>query len=92
MNLNDIIHHPLTALAVVVSAIGQLGIGWIEPAWGLISATSGMWFPAIAVTAGTILPKIGFESIGTPILVAAAILFVGVQLDKLLERLLTYRQ
>lgn len=86
MNLNEVLNHPITALAVVLSAVGQFSIGWIEPVWSLVSATSGMWFPAIAVTAGTIMPEIGLEGIGTPLLVGAAILFVGVQLDRLADR------
>lgn len=87
MEVKELLAHPVTALAAVVSVVGQLGFGWFEPVWSLISATSGMWFPAIAVTAGTIFPEVGLKSLGTPVLLAAALLFVAVQLDRLFERI-----
>ena len=88
--LKNIILHPLTAVAFVVSAIGQLSIGWIEPVWALISATSGYWFPAIATTATTLLPELGYGDLGTNLLIAAAIVFVAVQLDRLVDRVQTF--
>ena len=88
--LKEFIYHPLTAGALGLSAIGQLGFGAFEPLWSLVSATSGMWFPAIAVTAGTIAPEIGFADLGTNVLLAAAIVFVGVQLDRLISRAKTW--
>ena len=84
--LKTLLLHPLTTVAVVVSAVGQLSIGWVEPVWALISATSGYWFPAIATSSTTLLPEIGYGSEGTTVLVAAAIVFVGVQLDRLIDR------
>lgn len=84
--LRETVTHPVTAIAFVVSALGSVGLGAFEPVWGLVSATAGMWFPAIAVTAGTILPEIGLGDAGTTILVTAAIVFVIVQLDKLADR------
>jgi hypothetical protein len=90
MEIRELLTHPLTAGAVVLSAIGQLGFGLVEPAWGLVSATAGTWFPAIAVTAGTIFPQIGLGDLGTQVLVAAAIVFVAVQLDRLLDKASDY--
>jgi len=86
MDIKEILAHPLTAIAVLVSTVGQLGFGVFEPAWSLISATSGLWFPAIATTGATILPEIGYEQLGTSLLLAAAVVFVGVQLDRMVDR------
>lgn len=86
MGAREILKHPVTALMVVLTALAQAGVGLFEPLWSLISATSGMWFPAIAVTAGTIFPEIGLGGIGTQALLVAAAVFVAVQLDKLLDR------
>lgn len=88
--LKNLLLHPLTTVAVVLSAVGQLSIGWVEPAWALVSTTSGYWFPAIATTATTLLPEIGYGSEGTTLLVAAAIVFVGVQVDRLVDRVQTF--
>ena len=90
MKGKELLTHPLTALAFVGSAIGSVGFGLIDPAWGLISATAGVWFPAIAVSAGTILPELGYGSLGTQVLLAAAIVFVAVQLDRLADRVAKY--
>lgn len=90
MELEKLLTSPLTAAAVVLSAIGQLGFGLVEPVWGLVSATAGTWFPAVAVTAGTIFPEIGLGNLGTQVLVAAAVVFVGVQLDRLLDKASDY--
>jgi hypothetical protein len=89
MELKKLVQHPLTALAAVVSAIGQLGFGWFEPVWAFLSGTAGIWFPAIAVSAGEIFPRIGLGEFAGPALLAAAILFVAVQLDRLTDSLLT---
>jgi hypothetical protein len=86
----ELLTHPLTAVAVVASALGSVGFGLIDPAWGLVSATAGMWFPAISVTAGVIFPEIGLDSVGTQVLIAAAVVFVAVQLDKLADRAAKY--
>jgi len=86
MNAKELVTHPLTALAVIGSALGSVGFALVEPGWSLVSTTAGMWFPAIAVTAGTILPEIGYGDIGTQVLVGAAIVFVAVQLDRLFDR------
>lgn len=91
MDLEEIVLHPFTALMLGLSALAQLGFGAFEPVWSLVSATSGMWFPAIAVTSGTILPEIGFEGVGTMILLGAASVFVAVQVDRLLDRVEEWR-
>ncbi|GGN92264.1 hypothetical protein [Haloarcula pellucida] len=88
--LKNVFLHPLTAVAFLVSAVGQLSIGWIEPAWALVSTTSTYWFPAVATTATTLLPEIGYGALGSRILIAAAIVFVGVQLDRLIQRVQTF--
>jgi hypothetical protein len=90
MDWQDIFVHPFTGVAVVLSTVGQLGFGWFEPIWGLVSATSGYWFPGIAAIAGTALPEFGLGHLGRPLLVGAAILFAAVQLDRLVERARTY--
>jgi len=82
--------HPLTAVSLLVGTFGQLGFAWFDPLWGLISATSGYWFPAIATTSATILPEIGYDAIGTKLLVGAAVLYVAVQLDRLYEKTRSY--
>lgn len=83
--LGKLVSHPATAVGVTLSAVLQV-VGVLDPVWSLISATSGTWFPAIAVTAGTILPEFGFGDVGTSVLVAAAVVFVAVQLDKFAEQ------
>lgn len=90
MDTQELIRHPVTALAVVVSTIGQFGFGWFEPLWGLIASTAGIWFPAIAVSASEIFPQIGLGDIGPTVLLAAAIVFVAVQLDRLADRVAAY--
>ncbi|WP_226023220.1 hypothetical protein [Halomicrobium salinisoli] len=92
MDWKDLIWHPLTGLAVGVSAIGQLGFGLLEPAWSLLSSTSGLWFPAIATTASTIMPELGYAQLGTKVLLASAILFVGVQVNKLIDKIQNWRE
>lgn len=86
----EILTHPLTAVVTAIGAIGQLGFAWFDPVWGLLATTSGMWFPAIAVSAGTILPELGLSDLGTQVLFAAAILFVTIQLDKGWDRAKKY--
>jgi len=88
--MKELLTHPLTALAVVASALGSVGFGLVDPVWGLISATAGMWFPAISVTAGVLLPEYGLGDVGTQVLIAAAVVFVAVQLDRLYDRAVEY--
>ena len=88
----DALTHPIAALAVIVSAIGQLGFGALEPAWSLLSTTSTYWFPALATSGATILPEFGYPDLGTQILVGAALLYVGVQLDKLITKVQEWRE
>lgn len=84
--IKSLLTSPIAAGAVVIGTVGQVGFAAFDPIWGLISATSGLWFPAIATTAATIMPEIGLADLGTKILVGAAIVFVAVQLDRLIER------
>jgi hypothetical protein len=86
----EAVFHPLTQLSAFVSLLGGLGFGWFEPAWTLISATSAYWFPAVAVSAGEILPRLGYGGIAGPALLGAAIVFVAVQLDRLTDRAVTW--
>jgi hypothetical protein len=90
MNARELLTHPLTLLATVGSLLGSIGFGLIDPVWGLVSTTSGMWFPAVSVTAGVLLPELGFGDLGTQILVAGAIVFVAVQVDRLYDRAAEY--
>lgn len=86
MELKQFVFHPLTAGAVILSTLGQLGVGLFDPIWSLVSATSGYWFPAIATTSATILPELGYGDLGTTVLVAAAVLYVAVLLDNGIDR------
>jgi len=88
--IRELLAHPLTALAVLASALGSVGFGLFDPAWGLVSATASMWFPAISVSAGVLAPEFGYGDVGTQVLLAAAIVFVAVQLDKLYDRAAEY--
>jgi hypothetical protein len=83
MKVVELLKHPVTALSVVVGAVGQLGFAWFDPVWSLLSATAGTWFPIASVVSATILPEIGYSGLATPILLGSAILFVAVQLDRL---------
>ena len=87
--LKNILIHPLTGLSVVVSALGSIGFIPFD-IWGLIVNTSGLWFPAIATTASTILPNIGYPTIGTQVLVASAIVYVAVQLYRFSGKAMSY--
>lgn len=90
MDARELLTHPLTLLATVASLLGSIGFAILDPTWGLIATTSGMWFPAVSVTAGVLLPELGFGDLGTQLLVAAAIVFVAVQLDRLYDRAVEY--
>jgi hypothetical protein len=84
--LTEFLIHPLTGLAVVGSAVLSL-VPAFGPVWEFVGATSGTWFPLVAVSAGTILPEIGLQSLGSKVLLAAAIVYVAVYADRLAERL-----
>jgi hypothetical protein len=83
--------HPFTQLGAFLSVLGGLGLGWFDPIWTLISATSGYWFPAIAVSAGEIMPRLGYGEMAGPALLGAAIVFVAVQLERIGKRLKKWR-
>jgi len=84
--VKNALEHPLTAGAVLFGAVGQLSIGWIAPFWELVSSTATYWFPALATIASTILPELGYSDVATPLLLGSAIVFVAVQIDRLLAR------
>lgn len=88
--LTEALSHPLTAVLSFLAAGMQLVFGAFDPAWSLISATASIWFPTVAVTAGTILPELGLPDLGTTILLLAASVFVAVQLDRLTKRVQTW--
>lgn len=90
MKLKEVLTHPISGLAALVGLVGQFGFAWFDPVWGLLSATAGTWFPLVAVSTSTILPEIGFGGYGTPILLGAAILFVAIQADRLVEKTFQY--
>jgi len=89
MNAKELIKSPYTVVALLTSAIGSIGYLPLD-LWGLLSATSGLWFPIVATVSSTILPEIGYDQLGTQLLIAGALLFVGVQLDKLIDRVRSY--
>mgnify|MGYP000716515142 CR=1 FL=1 len=84
--------HPLTGLAVALGTLGQFGFGWFEPAWALVSSTATYWFPALATSGATILPELGFPDLGTQLLLGAALVYVGVQLDKLVDKIQDWQE
>jgi hypothetical protein len=92
MQVIERLKHPVTGLAVALSAVGQLGFGAFEPAWTLISSTATYWFPAVATSGATILPQFGFPNLGTNLLLGGALLYVGVQLDKLVDKIQEWRE
>lgn len=86
MKLQELLVHPLVALSVVGSAALSLLPG-AAPVWEFVGATAGTWFPLVAVSASTILPELGFKNIGTTVLLAAAVVYVAVYLDRFIGRL-----
>lgn len=84
--LRELVAHPLTGLAVIGSAVLSL-VPSLGPIWEFIGATSGTWFPLVAVSAGTIFPEIGLQSLGSKVLLAAALVYVGVYADRFADRL-----
>lgn len=90
MDVPDILLHPFAVGSYVISVVGQLGFGWFDPVWGLLTATAGTWFPAVSATATIIIPQTAFAEWGTPLLLASAVLYVSVKLDQLADRIQTY--
>lgn len=90
--VKEALAHPITGLAFVVSVIGQVGFGMFEPAWALVSSTSMYWFPAVATSGATILPEFGYPDLGTKILLAGALVYVGVQVDKLITKVKNWQE
>lgn len=86
MEPTDYLWHPLTALSVIGSLVLST-LGAFGPVWDFIGASSGTWFPLVAVTAGTILPNVGFAELGTTVLVSAGVLYAAVYLDRFIDRL-----
>ena len=84
--LAQIVAHPLTGGAVIGSAVLST-IGQLAPLWDFLGATSGTWFPLIAVSAGTILPEVGLQQLGSQVLLAAAIVYVAIYADRLYDRI-----
>lgn len=89
MNTNNLLYHPLTAVAVVGSTLLAIVPGF-APLWDFLGMTSGTWFPLVAVTAGTVLPNIGFADLGTQILLAGGLVYVAIYADRLVGRTLDY--
>lgn len=89
MALTDILMHPLTAIATVGSALLAV-VPAGAPVWEFIGATAGTWFPLLAVSAGTILPNVGYADLGTTLLVGAGIVYVAVYADRFIERTQEY--
>jgi hypothetical protein len=81
--------HPATAAGVVGSAVLQY-VGLFDPLWTLVATTSSLWFPAVSVFSATILPEFGYGDLGTKLLIAFAVLYVTVQLDRLADRTREY--
>lgn len=89
MNAKELLTHPITAGSGVIAALGSIGFLPFD-IWGLVNATSGFWFPLFATLGATLLPEFGYAELGTRILVGAAIVFVVVQLNRLIDRSLEY--
>lgn len=92
MQVIETLKHPITALSVVLSVVGQLGFGVFDPTWALVSSTANLWFPALATTGATILPELGLPDLGTKILLGAALVYVGVQLDRLFAKVQDWQE
>lgn len=90
MELKKLLWNPLTGFAVILSAVGSL-FGFIDPFWSILSATSSYWFPAVSVSAATILPELGYQTLGTRILVAGAVVYVALKIDNGIEKAREYR-
>ncbi|MFC6757886.1 MULTISPECIES: hypothetical protein [Haloarcula] len=86
MDAQELLQSPYTAVAVIGSALGSIGYLPLD-LWTIIIDTSGLWFPAIATMASTILPEFGYESLGTQLLVAGAIVYVAVLLYRMYGRI-----
>ena len=87
-SITDALTHPLTALSVVASAVVAT-VPALGPVWEFVGSTAGTWFPLVAVSAGRILPEVGLESIGSKVLLGAAIVYVTVYLDRLIDAIQT---
>lgn len=90
MNAKEIIWHPVVAISAFGSLLLSVVPG-LAPLWDLLGATSGTWFSIIAVSAGTILPEFGYGEEASVILLAAAIVYVALYTDRLIERIQQYR-
>lgn len=90
MTVEDILWHPLVALSAFGSLLLSIVPG-LAPLWDLLGATSGTWFSLVAVSAGTILPEFGYGEEAQLVLLAAAILYVAIYTDRLIDRIQQFR-
>lgn len=87
--IEAVLFHPVVALSAVASLVLST-VGQLAPLWDFVGATASLWFPAIAVSAGTILPNVGFPDLGTNVLLAAGIVYVAVYVDRFADRLIAF--
>ncbi|PSQ06653.1 hypothetical protein BRC92_00340 [Halobacteriales archaeon QS_4_69_31] len=92
MSVTDYLLNPLAGFTVLTSTIAQVGFGLFDPAWALLSSTAGIWFPIGATTGATILPELGYAELGTKILLGSALIYVGVQLERLITKVQKWKQ
>jgi len=90
MDWKDILAHPFTKLSALFSLLTGWGFGLFDPVFGLVSVTSGYWFPAVSAFASFVLPQTDYAALATPLLVGVAIAYVAVQLEGLVERAREY--
>lgn len=78
------------ASAAFTSLLGILG--FIDPVWHLLGSTASYWFPAVAVTASTIAPNVGWLDASTAqsALLIAAFVYIAILVDKFGEKAATY--
>lgn len=87
---------PFAALSTVVAFVAHF-VGLIDAAIQMVWATVPAWYPALAISASTIIPKLGSLSVDLPVVgvlvippagrtldavvVIGALLYVGYRLD-----------
>lgn len=85
MSPQDLITSSHAAAATIGAAVLHLA-GALDVVWQFLGATSSFWFPAIAVSAGTIMPEVGMADLGTRLLIAAALLYVAILASRFIDR------
>jgi hypothetical protein len=78
----ELLSHPGAVVATVATGLAGVA-GYLDPFFGVITATSGTWFSLAALLGGTVLPEIGSGELGRRILLLAALLYAVILVDRL---------